>query len=1152
MGAKMIPSRVVLLILAVVVAMPVGAQVFDVVPYQVVGAFGANNERDTNEGSCDLLNGCFNRNGELCANEPTQACDLTTVPAGRCVTGNRPENVWPSKGGECAGTIGYFERGPAELGNIQANAVGGVPCVTDAYVAALEVFAVDPSRDATQINALEAGNGTSSMCPGDGICAHKRCAVVPAGIGVVVCETNADCTATPEDECIQVNDNTANCQAFEPKPSTCQSAPSNIYGIDADCPKTCNQGFRDGEPCDNSLLDCKLGQIGINPGECIPIQGDCIVTVCQSAPSVACRVDNDCPGQIAGDCSIPQNDFEPGVCGGTQARCSDGDPELDFGGLAVGLCTDIVIIGQIDSSQNCGRNAGEANRTTPRNALENPFFLYTPQRDPGSGFLGTGVTRDVRATSAVRIQDAADASANTLGIRSIATVGKSAWQDAAFSADDVNGSLDSIILGTRCNPPEEWETQLPVTGECQLDPSFFCIADADCSVEGAPGGPCVNVFFCNEQQDPTRPELGPVLDSVSFLWQRDIVDNEPIPAGLPDLYRDAGGTPVWSTNPASRTCPPICGTEYDHTTLAAEAITTLGAADRGSGIQLAFDSTTGRRAGAGDMLAVDAATTVAFVNIGDIRCQMGGQDPSDLVNLGTCTSSRVPCDPDSTGICAPGESCQACGGTLIRAGTGNPLEATKGLNPQAVPIGYDDLGFDILKLVENNRLGVLNGSPTTVTVSIFVVASTGIVASEFTDGPTCNPSGDRCVLGQVPGSAPGSVGLGSGGTFAAGQKFAHGGENRSGVAVSWDSEDRPGQAVPGAAYIRLGTTAVGQDGIPGCMGNNSPRNNASDACRKRLARGQETGQQDPGSTQAKWGFCQGGLEGWLPEPPPPCQTTTQFFNCQFPFKFCSDGTNAGLACTVAADCPGGFCPPAGDTAASCGTVSMEFNTGADDPEILLPVVDDGLGTRTGEEVGPFAPTPGTQPRFARPVIPNASDPKPTFHLVAAGTLRDLDLLEGVDNTDVVFKADVTSCPINLATGKPECAVGGVGDPCDGQGGDTDGDTLCDDDDPCIHFANTLPLVISNFVGIPDECYCGDFDNNHTLTGGDAQAINQCAGFVRFDCDNTRDDVDGNGVLTGNDAARVNRVAGFLDPAYLLTCSRRPEGTCGGNTGVACF
>ncbi len=126
-----------------------------------------------------------------------------------------------------------------------------------------------------------------------------------------------------------------------------------------------------------------------------------------------------------------------------------------------------------------------------------------------------------------------------------------------------------------------------------------------------------------------------------------------------------------------------------------------------------------------------------------------------------------------------------------------------------------------------------------------------------------------------------------------------------------------------------------------------------------------------------------------------------------------------------------------------------------------------------------------------------------------------------------------------------------GGACDGLGGDTDGDTLCDDGDPCEHYANTLQLVRGS-TGIPHECLCGDFDSNHFLTGGDAQAINQCAGFVRFDCDVSRDDVDGNGFLTGNDAARVNKVAGFVDPAYLLTCPRRPEATCGGATGVSCF
>jgi len=124
--------------------------------------------------------------------------------------------------------------------------------------------------------------------------------------------------------------------------------------------------------------------------------------------------------------------------------------------------------------------------------------------------------------------------------------------------------------------------------------------------------------------------------------------------------------------------------------------------------------------------------------------------------------------------------------------------------------------------------------------------------------------------------------------------------------------------------------------------------------------------------------------------------------------------------------------------------------------------------------------------------------------------------------------------------------------CDGFGGDTDGDTLCDSEDPCRFFHNSLPLTTSGFSGIPDECLCGDVTGDHFLTGSDAQILNHCAGFLRFDCDLSRDDVDGDGVLTGNDAAQVNRVAGFLLPAYLLTCPRRPEGTCGGATGVSCF
>ncbi|TDJ06071.1 MAG: hypothetical protein E2O71_09970 [Deltaproteobacteria bacterium] len=139
-----------------------------------------------------------------------------------------------------------------------------------------------------------------------------------------------------------------------------------------------------------------------------------------------------------------------------------------------------------------------------------------------------------------------------------------------------------------------------------------------------------------------------------------------------------------------------------------------------------------------------------------------------------------------------------------------------------------------------------------------------------------------------------------------------------------------------------------------------------------------------------------------------------------------------------------------------------------------------------------------------------------------------------------------------AEGCAECTGGE--EPCAALGGDSDGDTLCDDHDPCRSFANSLPLVISGFSGIPDECLCGDFDGDGHHSATDAAAINECASFFRFDCVAERDKLDGriDGFYTATDAHLVANVAAFLAPAYSLICAHRPEGTCGGDTGVSCF
>ncbi len=120
--------------------------------------------------------------------------------------------------------------------------------------------------------------------------------------------------------------------------------------------------------------------------------------------------------------------------------------------------------------------------------------------------------------------------------------------------------------------------------------------------------------------------------------------------------------------------------------------------------------------------------------------------------------------------------------------------------------------------------------------------------------------------------------------------------------------------------------------------------------------------------------------------------------------------------------------------------------------------------------------------------------------------------------------------------------------------DLTGDGIGDACDPCLHFANNLPLVINGFFGIPDECQCGDFDGDGHHSATDASAISQCAAFVRFDCVSERDEVDGNinGFYSATDASLVNRVAAFLDPAYTLECGIRPEGTCSDAAGVTCI
>ncbi len=126
-----------------------------------------------------------------------------------------------------------------------------------------------------------------------------------------------------------------------------------------------------------------------------------------------------------------------------------------------------------------------------------------------------------------------------------------------------------------------------------------------------------------------------------------------------------------------------------------------------------------------------------------------------------------------------------------------------------------------------------------------------------------------------------------------------------------------------------------------------------------------------------------------------------------------------------------------------------------------------------------------------------------------------------------------------------------GDPCATLGGDTDGDTICDDDDPCISFPLSDPLD-SNGDGIPDECQCGDvapLGGDGLLGFDDATGFAQC--FITggttgaFTCTQLplgKGDTQRDGLWGFDDATNAAQAFIGAIPTFSLTCEARPEGT----------
>jgi hypothetical protein len=112
--------------------------------------------------------------------------------------------------------------------------------------------------------------------------------------------------------------------------------------------------------------------------------------------------------------------------------------------------------------------------------------------------------------------------------------------------------------------------------------------------------------------------------------------------------------------------------------------------------------------------------------------------------------------------------------------------------------------------------------------------------------------------------------------------------------------------------------------------------------------------------------------------------------------------------------------------------------------------------------------------------------------------------------------------------------------CFGAGGDTDGDLLCDDVDPCMFFGNTPGAADTNLDGIPDECQCADANGDGIISSTDLVPMNLCASNSSL-CDQSLVDANGDGITSSTDLVPTNLVASGA-PAYNLTCERRPEGT----------
>lgn len=163
-------------------------------------------------------------------------------------------------------------------------------------------------------------------------------------------------------------------------------------------------------------------------------------------------------------------------------------------------------------------------------------------------------------------------------------------------------------------------------------------------------------------------------------------------------------------------------------------------------------------------------------------------------------------------------------------------------------------------------------------------------------------------------------------------------------------------------------------------------------------------------------------------------------------------------------------------------------------------------------------------------------------------LDDTTFIGGVDveALDVVGEVVITAG----TTSAPKLALYDTGAYC--ADGDADGNCLCGD--PCPSFPNSFPLPEPGSVGdlnadgIPNECQCGDANDNGTLDNADLSEIYGClteaipAATCAANFAGGKMDANNNGAIDNNDLSRIHGALIETLENYELTCVNRPEGT----------